>query len=63
MQTRLGIKGHITKAKNTKVYQLKYAKRESLQLLHAMYKNTKLLSLTRKRLKIKEMLRIIGESL
>ena len=60
---RLGIKGHITKALKNSAYQLKYAKKDSLLLLRAMYQNTILQSLSRKHLKIEEMLRIIGERL
>lgn len=59
----LNIKGHVTKARNQSVLQLKYAKRESVILLQKMYHNRNLKSLNRKRLKIQAMLRIIGESL
>lgn len=59
----LGIFGHVTKSRNRTVLQLKYAKRESLILLRRMYKNKKLNSLSRKRLKIEVILSIIGESL
>ena len=58
-----GVRGHITKAAKSSVYQLKYAKKESLVLLRAMYRNTKLRSLSRKKLKIQAVLDIIGESL
>ena len=61
--SHLQIKGHVTKSVNSSVLQLKYAKMESLTLLKAMYKNHKLDSLSRKHLKINEMLRIIGECL
>jgi LAGLIDADG-like domain len=56
------IKGHVT-GKSKKCLQLKYAKSESLILLKAMYYNDSVLSLSRKRLKVKEMLRIIGQRL
>jgi hypothetical protein len=59
----IGIKGHVTKASSQSVIQLKYAKNESLILLKKMYMNKSLKSLSRKSLKIKEMLRIIGESI
>lgn len=59
----LGISGHITKSVTCSVYQLKYAKRESLIVLRAMYRNKKLLSLSRKKLKIEGVLGIVGESL
>lgn len=57
-----GVFGHVT-GKNQKVYQLKYAKADSLILLRAMYPHNRVLALSRKRLKIKEILSIIGERL
>ncbi len=60
--TLLGIKGHITKSKNSSVYQLKYAKNESVILLKALYFNTNSVCLNRKRLKINKILAIVGES-
>lgn len=59
----LCIKGHITKSKGNAAFQLKYAKKESLLLLRTMYKNQQVLCLSRKRLKIEAMLRIIDERL
>jgi hypothetical protein len=59
---RLGILGHIT-GKSTTIFQLKYAKADSLVLLRAMYPDRHVLCLSRKRLKIKETLRIIGQRL
>ncbi len=59
----MGVTGHITKAITNSVYQLKYAKKESLVVLRAMYRNRKLLSLSRKKLKIEGVLGIVGESL
>lgn len=63
IQQELHIKGHVTKARNQSVIQLKYAKSESVILLQKMYQNKRLKSLERKRLKIVEMLRIIGGSI
>lgn len=60
---RLGISGHITNDGKMKTKQLKYAKADSLLLLRKMYPNKRVLSLSRKRLKIDEMLRIIGQRL
>lgn len=58
----LHIHGHITKARTIgSVYQLKYAKTESLKLLPNMYYSRGVLCLSRKRLKIKQALRIIGK--
>ncbi len=58
---RLGIEGHITKSGNDICYQLKYAKHESYKLLPKMYCDGGDLCLTRKYLKIKSALAIIGE--
>ena len=61
---RTGIRGHITgKGKVRTVYQLKYAKRESLVLLRSLYGKKDSMHLSRKRLKIEQMLGIIGERL
>ncbi|MFM2381434.1 MAG: hypothetical protein RLZZ76_201 [Candidatus Parcubacteria bacterium] len=60
---RLQIKGHVTKSPSNSAFQLKYAKADSLVLLPAMYPKRDILCLSRKRLKIEEMLRIIGERL
>lgn len=64
IQGRLGIKGHITlTGRGKSEYQLRYAKSDSLVLLRHLYPKTPHLSLTRKKLKIKRMLRIVGEHL
>jgi len=60
---RLAIRGHITKSKNGSVYQLKYAKRESLKLLRKLYYNNRVVCLPRKRRKIAKALRTIGKTL
>ena len=59
----LGIKGHITKNKGKSCEQLKYAKKESLLLLRAMYYKKDVICLSRKRLKIIKGLAILGEKL
>lgn len=59
----LGIKGHITKIKGKSCEQLKYAKKESLKILHAMYYKKDVVCLSRKRLKVEVALGIIGERL
>ncbi|QQS22889.1 hypothetical protein IPM19_04710 [bacterium] len=56
------VSGHISKNKNSSVYQLRYGKKESLVILRKMYSNSSL-CLTRKLLKIKQALDIISESL
>ncbi len=63
LQGRLQVKGHVTKAKTQSVYQLKYAKRESLRILRKMYYKKNIICLKRKRLKIERALRIVGEHL
>ena len=51
--TRLfGVRGHITKSKLSSIYQLKYAKRESLKLLPKLYYHSRVICLSRKRDKI-----------
>jgi hypothetical protein len=60
---RLGIKGHIDKHGKTPMYELRYAKRESLQLLPKLYYNREVICLSRKRQKIEEALVIEGYQL
>ena len=61
---RLKIRGHITGGvKSGTVFQLKYAKADSLKLLREMYRAQGARCLSRKRLKIDAMLRIVGERL
>lgn len=60
--THLNIKGHITKSNNQACYQLKYAKAESFKLFPKLYCRRKDLCLSRKYLKIKQALGIIGRS-
>ncbi|MBI2024898.1 MAG: hypothetical protein HYT03_02340 [Candidatus Harrisonbacteria bacterium] len=57
----LTIKGHITKGAGHSCYQLKYAKSESLKLLPKLYHKESFPRLSRKYLKIKETLAIIGK--
>lgn len=54
----LKIKGHITKGINSSVYQLKYAKTESLKLLERIYYNSEVICLKRKKIKIENILSI-----
>ena len=55
------IRGHLTKARNNSCYNLRYAKRESLTLLPKIYSKNGCVRLSRKYLKIKRALAIIGE--
>lgn len=51
-QKLLGVQGHITKGADSSVYQLKYAKAESLRLLPKMYYDNEVVCLRRKRTKV-----------
>lgn len=57
-----GTKGHITKSKNDSLYQLKYAKSESLKLLPKIYYNENIICLKRKYSKIEKALKINGSA-
>ncbi len=63
----LGVRGHITSQKSegqpNTMYQIRYAKRETLVLLKSLYPSPNTLCLSRKRLKIEKALGIVGESL
>ncbi|OGX06845.1 MAG: hypothetical protein A2Z88_01395 [Omnitrophica WOR_2 bacterium GWA2_47_8] len=59
----LGIRGHITKSRNASVYQLKYAKADSLKLLRKLYYNNRVVCLSRKRVKVERALAAVGEKL
>jgi hypothetical protein len=61
---RTGLKGHMTgNGKVRTVYQIKYAKKESIFLLRKIYYDKDAMHLKRKRLKIEKMLSIVGERL
>jgi len=60
---RVGVKGHITTNSNNICKQLKYAKADSLKVLRKMYHSRKVVSLSRKRLKINKILAKIGEKM
>lgn len=62
---KLGVSGHVTHSTKPtgSLFQLKYAKKEGLRVIRAMYRNSKKMYLSRKRLKIEKMLSIIGERL
>ena len=60
---RIGVKGHITGGVKSSVYQLKFAKNDSLKVLNKMYHSPDVICLSRKRLKIEKILSIVGESL
>jgi len=58
INTLLRIKGHISKGKTSTIYQLKYAKEESLKLLPNLYHSKKVVCLSRKRKKVDRALKI-----
>lgn len=60
IERNLGIWGHITKSINNSVYQLKYAKADSLKLLPKLYYNSNVVCLSRKRIKIEKALKVIN---
>jgi len=53
----LGIKGHVVKSINNPVYNLRYAKQDSLKLLPKLYYDSAI-SLSRKRLKVERALQL-----
>ena len=64
----LGVDGHISKmggrdGKRGLISNLRFAKKESLIVMNAMYSTSCSIHLSRKRLKIERALRIVGESL
>lgn len=63
IRKRIHINGHIHMSEKRSFNQLKYAKTDSLKLLRTMYYSRRVLSLTRKRLKIVKMLATVGEKL
>ena len=56
--SRLKIHGHVTKAVKSSVYQLKYAKGESLRLLPEIYYDRQVVCLSRKRIKIEKFIKL-----
>ena len=60
---RLKVRGHLTGDGRKITFQLKYAKADSMKILQKMYPTEDVLCLSRKRLKIGEMLSIVGKSL
>jgi hypothetical protein len=58
IEDRTGAHGHITDNSNNCTLQLKYAKKEALVIIKKMYYTSKVVSLSRKRLKIQKVLKI-----
>lgn len=59
----IGVKGHITKTGKTPMYEIKYAKAESLKLLPRLYYNADVVCLSRKRKKIEKALAVVNKTL
>ncbi|HSE34902.1 MAG TPA: LAGLIDADG family homing endonuclease [Candidatus Paceibacterota bacterium] len=57
IRRRLGAKGHISKAKRSSVYQLRFGKGESLKIFKNMYYGREVICLTRKYRKFSSFLR------
>lgn len=58
LRRELSVWGHITNAKKSSVFQLKYAKKEALEIIKKMYYSPTVVCLSRKRLKIEKALEI-----
>lgn len=63
LEGKINVKGHVTISKKSSVYQLKYAKRESIELLKKIYYDKHVVCLSRKRLKIEKALDVIDMTL
>ena len=57
LNKRLDIRGHISKDGRGRTFQLKYAKKEALEIIKKMYYDEKVICLSRKRLKIEKAIR------
>jgi len=58
LQTKLRVKGHVTKDSKGSTYQLKYAKKESLKIIKKMYYSDTVACLARKKEKIHKALEL-----
>jgi hypothetical protein len=58
LKNRIGVIGHITNTKLGMTHQLKYAKKEAIEIINKMYYNKKVVCLSRKKLKIQKALKI-----
>ena len=54
----IGVFGHVSKDGKGSTFQLKYAKREAVEIIKKMYYNSKVVCLSRKRIKIEKALKI-----
>ena len=60
INSHLNISGHITKSQNSSVFQLKYAKADSVKIIEKMYRDSSNIHLSRKKLKIDKILAIVS---
>ncbi|MCX6753699.1 MAG: hypothetical protein NTV03_01435 [Candidatus Nomurabacteria bacterium] len=58
LENKVGVTGHITNSGVGMTHQLKYAKKEAVEIINKMYYNPNVVSLSRKRLKIEKALKI-----
>ncbi|HEV7424084.1 MAG TPA: hypothetical protein VGO21_02745 [Candidatus Paceibacterota bacterium] len=58
IKKRIFVEGHVTGRKKNSFFQLKYAKKEGLEIIRKIYYDNKVICLSRKRLKIEKALRI-----
>jgi hypothetical protein len=63
LEILISVKGTINTTHGGSVYQLRFAKSESLKILKKLYHSKNLVCLSRKRLKIEKALSIVGEKL
>lgn len=63
LDEKIGIRGHLTVSGRTPMYEIKYAKAETLKLLPKMYYNPEVVCLSRKREKIKKALAVVREGI
>lgn len=57
LREEIGVGGHISKAKDTSTHQLRYAKKEAMEIIKKMYYNDEVICLSRKRKKIEKALK------
>ena len=58
LNKRLDIRGHISKDGRGRTFQLKYAKKEALEIIKKLYYDEKVICLSRKKLKMQKALKI-----
>lgn len=58
LKAQVNTLGHVTKSNNNSAFNLKYAKKEALEIISKMYYTPKVVCLSRKRLKIEKALKI-----